>query len=47
MHRHLYVLFACMPVLWFTGVLPPFDVLVSYTAENMLVFGLGGSYQVW
>ena len=39
----IHVLFLCLPFLWIIGLLPPIDAFFLWIAEQVLVFGLGGS----
>lgn len=39
----LYALWCLLPILWAVGWLPPVDALLSWSAEQYLVLGLGGS----
>ena len=38
-----YVIICCLPILWFLGVLPPFEPLVLWSIEQVQVFGFGGT----
>jgi hypothetical protein len=43
MNQVLHALFPFLLVLWILGTLPPLDALFSWTTEQVLIFGLGGS----
>ncbi|KAK7104932.1 pecanex-like protein 4 [Littorina saxatilis] len=42
-NQALHIVFACLPLLWLLGVLPPLEALLLWVAEQVHVFMLGGS----
>lgn len=42
-NQALHIVFACLPVLWVLGVLPPLEALLLWGAEQGYIFMLGGS----
>lgn len=39
----LHIVFACLPLAWITGLLPPLDAFILWLFEQIHVFMLGGS----
>ena len=42
-NQALHIVFACLPLLWVLGVLPPLEALLLWIGEQVHVFMLGGS----
>ncbi|XP_076463773.1 pecanex-like protein 4 [Babylonia areolata] len=42
-NQTLHIVFACLPLLWLLGVLPPLESLLLWVGEQVHVFMLGGS----
>ena len=42
-NQALHIVFACLPLLWVLGVLPPLEALLLWMGEQVHVYMLGGS----